>query len=888
MAERFGVLLFRLVLLLQPRWLRRRVGAEMVSVFRARHRNAAGASGVVRAWSIELGGAVAAAFRSRIGARQPRNRAPRSSLMESLAQDVRFALRAVRRRPFPAFLAVLTLGLGIAASTGMFSVVDAVLLRPLPFPDPDRIVSVYPTNPSLRGHPTLGAAADRGTFSYPEFADLRDNRGDALESVAILAYSTGILAREDGPAERVRMAATSAALFTEVLPVKPLRGSLFTQAQERNQSPVLLITEDFWERRFGRDPTVVGRRLDMGDGMEVVGVLPRSFELAGWNVDAWRLMPPGENRGNHSYFAVGRLGEGVSLEAAAVALTAAFQAAVPEQVGHGEHAINVFDRRADETRSVRGPLLLLAGAALVLLLVACGNVAVLLLGAALDREHELSVRGALGAGRGRLARQLLTESVVLAGAAAAVGVGLTSLALKGLVFLAPSGVPRIALATVDGRALVAATAIAAACGIVFGLAPALIFSRTDGLRTLGGTRGGSPRGRARVQGIVVAGELALATVLLVGAGLLGRTVLALSGVQTGYALDQLLMVRLSIPFDRVLSGMEDVERQSEAQLAFYDRLQQEVAAVPGVSGAAFTSNVPLTGDMSNNDITPEGYDGEPIVAERRFVSHDYFTVMGIRIVEGRAFDANDDRVDAPGTMIVSEGVARLAFGDESAIGKQVSYWGRPTTVVGVAQNIRDESLDRGTDLAFYVPRRQSGQYYGQLIVRAGADPLSLVPAIRRRIQEVDRGIAVVAIQPMTANLNSEIASERYRARLVALFSALAALFALLGIYGVTARSVASRTRELGIRKALGAERQSVLNLVLKQGVRLAVWGGALGFLLAWMGSRFVESYLYGVQRADPVTIGGTALFLAITSLVASLAPGVRAARIDPMEALRVE
>jgi len=886
--ERFGVLLFRLVLLLQPRWLRRRAGAEMVSVFQERHRSAVGASGLVRAWSIELGGALAAAIRSRLGPRDPRHRTPRRSLMDSLGQDVRFALRAVRRRPLPAFLAVLTLGLGIAASTGMFSVVDAVLLRPLPFPEPDRIVSIYPTNPSLRGHPTLGEAAERGTFSYPEFADLRDNRGDVLERVAILAYSGGILASEDGPAERVPMAATSAALFTSVLPVEPLRGTLFTEEQERDQASVLLITEDFWERRFGRDPAVVGRVLDIGDGMEVVGVLPRSFELSGWNVDAWRLMPRGENRGNHSHYALGRLAEGVTPEAAAVSLTAAFRAAAPDEVGHGEHAINVFDRRTDETHGVRGPLLLLAGAALVLLLVACGNVAVLLLGAALDREHELSVRGALGAGRRRLAQQLLTESIVLAGAAAAVGIGLTSLSLKGLVFLAPSGVPRIAAATVDGRALLAATVFAAACGILFGLAPALIFSRTDGQRRLGGTRGGSRQGRARIQGIVVAGELALATVLLVGAGLLGRTVLALSDVQTGFALDELLMVRLSIPFDRVLAGMEDVERQSEAQLAFYDRLQGEVSSIPGVVGAAFTSNVPLTGDMGNNDITPEGYVGGPLIAERRFVSYDYFDVMGMRIVEGRGFYELEDQVDAPATMVISEGVARLAFGDESAIGKRISYWGRPTTVVGVVENVRDESLNRGTDLAFYVPRRQSGQYYGQLIVRTGMSPISLVPAIRRRIQEVDPGIAVVAIQPMTANLSSEIASERYRARLVAVFSALAATFALLGIYGVTARSVASRTRELGIRKALGAERQSVLTLVLKQGVRLAVWGGALGFVLAWMGSRFVATYLYGVQRADPITMAGTALFLAVTSLVASLAPGVRAARIDPVEALRAE
>lgn len=887
-TERVGLALFRLALLLQPRWLRRRVADEMVSVFRERHGRARGVRGILRAWGIELAGALIVAVRARLPDLARETPRPGRSLMDSLAQDVRFGLRAIVRRPLHASLAVLTLGLGIATSTAMFSVVDAVLLRPLPYPAPERIVSVYPTNPSMQGHPTLGDAAERGTFSYPEFADLRDNLGGALESVAILAWSGGILARDDGPAERVPMAATSAALFTDVLKVEPLRGSLFTEEQERTEAAVLLITEGFWERRFGRDPGVVGTVVDIGGAHEVIGVLPASFELSGWDVDAWRLMPAGTNRGNHSFYAVGRLAPGVGAEAAASSLTAAFRAVAPEDVGHEKHAINVFGRQTDETRRVRGPLLLLAGAALVLLLVACGNVAVLMLGAALDREHELAVRGALGAGRGRLAQQLLTESVVLAGAASALGIGLASLALRALVFLAPGGVPHIEAAAVDARALGVAVVVAGACGILFGLAPALLFSRTDGQGAMGGTRAGSRRGRARIQGLVVTGELALATVLLVGAGLLGRTVLALGSVDPGYAIDELVTVRMSIPLERMLAGMEDVQRQEAAVLSFYDDLRSEIEALPGVAGAAYTSNVPLSGDRSNNDLNPEGYQGEPIIAERRFVSHDYFDVMGIDIVEGRAFDPSDDQVDAAGTMVISEGVARLAFGEGSAIGKQITYWGRPATVVGVARNIRDEAVDRGTDLAFYVPRRQSGQYHGQLVVRAGGDPVALVPALRRRIQELDPGVAILSVQPMAANLDSEIAAERYRARLVIVFSALATLFALMGIYGVTARGVASRTRELGIRKALGAEGQSVLGLVLRQGVRLAVWGGALGFLLAWAGSRLVASYLYGVGSSDPVTILGTAVVLGAASMLAALAPGLRAARVDPVEALRAD
>ncbi len=807
--------------------------------------------------------------------------------MDTLAKDLRYAVRALLRRPTTAILAIVTLGLGIAASTGMFSVVDAVLLRPLPFPQPDRIVSVYPTNPSLRGHPTLGDAADRGTFSYPEFRDVRDAGDGVLESVAILGYGTVILDHDDGPAERVRIGATSAALFRDVMPVQPLLGRVFSESENEMPGRVLL-TRDFWERSFGGDPSVVGSTLDLGGPTEVIGVLPGWFQVAGYEaVEAWAMMKPGENRGNHSFRAVARLAEGVTPDRAQAALTASLQAAAPPGEGH-EHAIRVYPRLVDQTHTVRGPLLLLAVASGVLLLVACVSVAVLLLGTAIDRDQELAVRGALGAGRGRLIQQLLTESLVLAGAGALLGIALTSTVRDVLLGLAPAGVPRMAQATIDGRTLLFAVGVGLVCGMLFGLAPALLSSRRNLAASMTGSRGSTHAGRTRLQGVLVAAELALATVLLVGAGLLGRTVLALDGVDTGFALDRLLTVRVAVPLDRMLQGIEDPDALSAGAMATYDAILESVKAVPGVRDAAWTSVLPLSGDRGNNDIHPEGYEGDPIIAERRFVSGNYFDVTGIPILEGRAFTADDDRAGVAGTMIVSEGVARAVWPNESAVGKRVGYWGRETTVVGVAASVRDEGLGQGTEFAYYVPRRQADYASGSMMVRTEVEPASLVSAVREAVWSVDRGIAVPGIRPFREQFSAQLESQRFRARLVAFFSGLAALFALMGVYGVTARSVAARTREMGIRMALGAERGQVLGLVLRQAARLAVYGGVSGLVAGFLATRAIEGYLWGVQRTDALTLTGTALAVAAASIVAALAPGRRASRIAPTEALRAE
>ncbi|NIP61142.1 MAG: FtsX-like permease family protein [Gemmatimonadetes bacterium] len=892
--ERIGVVLFRGALRLLPRWLRECSGDEMVAVFRERHRRARGLPGHLRAWGVEFGGVLVAAARARApsapsGASMTPSRSPGGAL-DALARDFRFALRSLARRPTVGVLAVATMALGIAASTAMFTVVDTVLLRPLPYPEPERIVALYPTNPDLEKLADQVEAAVRGTFSHPEYEDVARGSDAVLEAVALVIGWTGGILDGEGRPERIALGRTTPGLFSGVLRVNPLRGRTFLPEDEGTR--VLVLTEGLWRRRFGGDPGIVGSTVSVsGEPHTVIGILPEGTNPARYDVEAWALFDGDENRGNHSYFALGRLRDGVSVERARAALSAVLTAADRAADDfHNHGGVSVFRLHGEQTRKVEGPLVLLAGAALLLLLVASGNVAALMVGAALDRERELAVRGALGAGRGRLIQQLLVESVIVAGAAGLAGIALAVGATDALLYIAPEDLPRIADVGVDARALAVAVGLSMGCGLLFGLIPALTFSRTnlrDALTSGGRTTGG----RARLQAAVVVGELALATVLLVGAGLLGRTVLAMGDIDPGFDARRLLAVRLALPRGHLTGGIEDADDRLRAVDTYYRGLAEELKALPGVDDVALAGVLPLEGLMGNNSISPEGYVGPELVVSRRFVSGEYFDVTGIEIAEGRPLRPSDDRFDAPdpGVAVVSESLAERAWPGESAIGKRITYWGdRRVVVVGVARTVRDVMLDRTTELAFYVPMRQGRLASGGFLLRTDGDPAGLVRPVRSRIWEVDPDAAIPTAVPFTRFVRAQIASQRYRARLVAVFSVLAALFSLMGVYGVSARSVASRTRELGIRKALGARDRRVLGLVLRQALRLAILGAVAGLGASLVATRFVERYLWGVEPTDLLTLAGTAALLATASLLAALAPGRRAARIDPMDALRVE
>jgi putative ABC transport system permease protein len=890
--------LVRLGLAWLPAGDRERFGEELALCYRERREEAAprGGAAVVALLARELSGLARFALGRRWPARWARRTAhhlgfgpprPVRRAMRNLFADLRHSLRAFVRRPAMTLLAALSLALGVGASTAMFSVVDTVLVRPLPFPEPERLMSVYPTTPSLEGHPTLGGMAERATFSLPEVWTVREQQSSFEHIGAYLASSTTL--SSDGPAERLYEGVLTPGVL-EALRVVPIAGRLLDPEADdpRQGARSVMLGEGLWRSRFAGDPAVVGSTLVLDDEPStVVGILPRTFGAAVLDVGLWRLIngtPEDGNIGNHNVAgAIGRLRPGVTPEQARGEL-ATILGAIPN---HGDHGASVFPRLEDSTRSVRPALLVLIAGSFVLLLVGCANTALILLGQGLDRKQELAVRGALGAGRIRLVGQLLGESTLVTVLGAIGGVLLAAGLTQVLLAFAPEGVPRLEEAAVDARVLAVGLGVAVLLGTAFGLAPAFGLSRPDLSSAMGSNRGSSS-GRSWLQDGLVVGELALATLLLVSAALLGRTLVALNGVDPGFDSDELVAVRLAPPFQRL---QQDDEAAFYAAVdGYFQSLVDEIAALPEVEAVAVTSVMPLTGDRGNNDVLPEGWDPEVagvLLAERRFVSVDFFETVGTRIVDGRPFDSRDDRSDAAPAVIVSQGLARRVWGNESAVGKRLSFWGRdPATIVGVAEDVRDEALQTTTDYAFYAPARQVGPQTGSLIVRSHADPTQLGDAIRQRVFAFDPAVPVTSVTPFTQLIGDSSSSQRYRARLMGAFAALAALFAMLGVYGLTARSVARRMREMGIRVALGAGGSQVMRLVLQRGLKLAAVGAGLGLLLSLYATRAVESFLFGVGRLDPVSLVGIAVVVATGSLLACLPPSRRATRVDPTVTLR--
>jgi len=909
-----GVWLFRLALAALPRWLREGWGDDLRLTFDAkqeRYRNRWGAWALPVLWAREIPGLLWAGARARhpdswtratrhhtgTPVRGHASSSARASerTMDHLMSDLGHALRTFRRRPGMMGLALLSLALGIGASTAMFSVVDSVLLRPLPFDEPDALVNVYRGDPDMVGHPQYASFALRGVFSPPEFWWIVENQRVFEEVGGFYSWRGVTLSGEDRP-ERLSAIRGSLGLLP-ALRVDALRGRTF----EPDDDPVtgaraVMLTERFWASRFGRDPDVVGSELILDDlPTTVVGILPDAVEEATAQADVWIPFSGSSAQGgwgNHSLSGVvGRLLDGVGVEQAASEVTRLMSEIPGGENQHG-HIGTAYPALEDNTRRVRPALLILIAGAFLLLAVGCGNVATILIGAGVDRQQEIGVRSALGAGRGRLVRQLLTESLALSAAGALAGLGVAYLATQGLLLLAPPDLPRIGSAGIDGRVLGFTVGVSVLAGVLFGMAPALGLSRPDLGAAMGasGSRGTTGR-HGRAQSALVVCELALATVLLVSAALLGRTLLALNEADLGLDPEGLYTVRMAPAYQR-FDQVDDSARAAAID-GYFERILEAVEAVPGVVMAATTTNVPLSGDRNNNNVVPEGWDaemeGEELIAERRYVSEGYFETTRIRMVEGRVFDVSDNRAGAAPVMIISEGLARRVWSSESAVGKQVSFFGRdPSTVVGVAADLRDESLDTRTRYAFYVPARQMGPLEGSIMARMTGDAASVVPAIREAVWSVDPDLPITGLASMEELVSEAVGQQRYRARLMVVFAVLAALLAMMGVYGVTARSVARRTREMGIRVALGAERGDVLSLVLRQGFRLAVWGALLGLGIAWFVTSYLEDLLFGVGRQDPLSLVGTAVLVGAASILASLPPSRLATRVDPIEVLRTE
>ncbi|HEX7049884.1 MAG TPA: ABC transporter permease [Longimicrobiales bacterium] len=804
--------------------------------------------------------------------------------MNTFLQDVRYALRTLRRAPGFTAVAVLTLALGIGANTAIFSVVNGVLLHPLPFHEPERLTMVWMDN--MR----MGIRTD--ITSYPNYEDMRE-QSRSFSDLAGYGYGAANLTGDFEP-ERVALARTTANFF-DVLGVQPVLGRAFTEEETRGDGAnVAILSHGLWQSRFAGDPRAVGRTIELNDvAYTIIGVMPEDFAFPD-GVRLWTpLAPPPEMRSARSSFwlyVVGRLAPGVSVTQAqteASGIAERLVDAYPQLDGYGFYVQPMQDHLVGE---VRPALLVLLGAVGFLLLIACVNVANLLLARAVSREREVAVRSAMGASRRRLIGQLLTEAVVLALVGGVLALPVAFWGVELLKAVAPADLPRIEWVGVDPRVLGFTAGVSVLTGVLCGLIPALHAGRLSlGTALREGVRGLSGgRGDARARSALIVAEVGLALVLLIGAGLLIRSFNALRNVETGFDAEGVLTARVA------LSGSRYDDPANMIQ--FWDRLLERIEALPGVVSAAAGSNILLPQLAWSGTVTIEGKP-EPPQMERIEVTIDVITpgmfrTIGTPLVRGRDFTERDDG-DAPRVAIINQAMADRFWPGEDPIGRRFS-WGSPQndedwlTIVGVVGNARRTAQDREARPSGYLPFRQA-QVRGMLLsVRTSRDPLLLAGPVREAVRATDPTVPVAELATLERLLDERLAQRRLTTLLVAVFSALALLLATIGVYGVISYAVTQSVREIGIRIALGAVRADVLRLVLRRVGVLVGAGIAIGLAGAFFATRVLAGLLYGVGTTDPITFIGAPAILLGTALVAGLVPARRATRVDPMVALRTD
>jgi putative ABC transport system permease protein len=803
--------------------------------------------------------------------------------MDTLLQDLRYAVRTLLRSPGFTLVAALTLALGIGANTAIFSVVNAALLRSLPYPDPDRLVQVWQDSPS------------RGIASFPfspgDFADLR-SQARTLSGVAAIQSSSFNLTG-DGEPVRVGAARVSASFF-DVLGRRPTLGRGFAAAEEREGADhVAVIGQGLWKQRFGGDRRVVGRTLLLnGERYTIVGVvstgvaIPRDVELwVPWALTAQDLA----NHGGHYATVVGRLAPGATMERAWQELSAVgarIAAQHPDtNTGFGMHLVPLRD---ELVRQVRPALLVLFAAVGLLLLIACANVSNLLLARAASRSREIAVRAALGAGRWRLVRQLLVESVVLGLAGGAAGLLLAAWGV-GLIVRAAGDALRLPTAvSIDGGVLAFTFAVAVLTGVLFGLVPALHASRLDLHETLkeGGRSGTGDARRARSRALLVVAETALAMVLLVGAGLLVKSFATLAGTDPGFRVEHVLTGSIDLP--------QAAYGTPERQAAFFRALDERAAAIPGVRSAGAATTLPLSGATARIGFhvvgTPPAAPGEQTATGYDVVTPGYFEAIGIPLRRGRTFTARDD-AHAPGAVVINEAMARRYFAGQDPIGRRMTLTDSdtmPREVVGVVGDVRHEGLGEEPSPAVYVSQLQAPVPFMRYVLRTAGDPARAAAALRREVAALDGRVAVGEVRTMAQVVADSVASPRLSMVLLGIFAALGIVLAAIGLYGVVSYSVASRSQEIGIRMAMGARPKDVVRMVVRQGVGMTAGGLVLGLLGAFAATRLLRSMLVGVSATDPAVFAAVPLLLMAVALAATWLPGRRATRLDPMAALRQE
>jgi len=805
--------------------------------------------------------------------------------LEELAQDLRYGLRQLRRNPGFTIVAVLTLALGIGANTAIFTVVNTVLLRPLPYRDPGRLVWAAERFPHVHG----GAVV-----ISPDFIAWKDSN-QVFEQIGAFGGEGGANLTGAGEPARVNVINITAGLFP-MLGVQPILGRTFTPDEDKQgQNHVALISERLWRTRFGAHREALGKTIHLdGNSYMVVGVMPSSLQYPAadvWTPIALNTPQFSAHSPNWSILRViGRLTPGATPGQARSDLqliTEQMNTQYPPQAARfrAHVKVEVIPLHQILVRNVRSLLLVLLGAVGFVLLIACANVANLLLSRAAARGREMAVRAALGAARARLIRQLLTESLALAVTGGALGFFAGVWAVQLLKKLIPPNLP--SEISLDIRVFGFVIGIALLAVILFGLVPALAASRANVSEALkaGGAHAGTGGGTHRLRNLLVVGEVSLSLVLLIGAGLLARSFVRLSRVNLGFDPNHLLLASVWRP---VTPGLDAV-----SQAAFFHGVLKKVRELPGVMRVAATTHYPLsmfnelTGRLT---IQGEGSIRVPQPISVASISPDYFRTMGIPLLKGRVFDDHDAN-SAPKVVIVDETLAREVFKGRDPVGRRISS-GEPNgswrTVVGVVADTRNYTLEEQPWPEIFTPYRQEPRYFMTFVIRTSGDPLALAGAVRKAVQSLDKDQPVSSVQSMTEMIASSTAPQWLRMMLLGLFALLALTLAAIGIFGVMAYSVNQRTHEIGIRMALGAERRDVLKMVVGQGLKLALIGVVIGIVGALVLTRFLSSLLYGVKPTDPLTFVAVSLLLIAVALVACYIPARRAAKVDPMVALRYE
>jgi putative ABC transport system permease protein len=815
--------------------------------------------------------------------------------METLFQDLRYGIRMLIKRPGFTAVAIIALALGIGANTAIFSVVNAVLLKPLPFSDPNRLVAVYETH-TRRG-------ITQSTVSYPNFADWR-SQSSVFERIAAYHNSDYILTGADEPA-RLQCAIVSADMF-DLLGAKPALGRAFLPEEDKpgDSGRVAILSDAMWKKRFSADPNILEKSITLnGKNYSIAGVMPAGFQFPIQNepVELWTTFasefesvegdPTTEQRGAHYLEVIARLKPDVDKKQAQAemdAIMSRLEQQYPDQNSY--RGANVVPALESLVGDIRPALLILLGAVGCVLLIACANVANILLARATTRHKEMAIRAALGASRSRIVRQLLTESVTLGLAGGALGLIVALWGTDLLVALSRDDIPRAAQIGLDGRVLLFTLTVSVLTGVIFGLVPAIQSSKPDLSESLKEGGRGSAEGarRNRIRGALVVIEVAVAIVLLVGAGLLIESLRRLQNVNPGFDPKNVLAATVGLP---------DVKYSSEKQIAFYRELLDRIRALPGVKRASAVLPLPLSQDRFRLTFEIEGRPlpkGDHPASEYRAVGLDYFGAMSIPLLKGRDFTLRDDKKAAP-VIVINEAFAEKFFPGEDPIGKRImpsiavdDTEPAMREIIGVVGNVKHLKLSGEDDPEYYVPHAQIPLDAMTLVVKSDNDPRGLIGAIQNEVRALDKDLPVFNIKMLDDYVASSVAQPRFNTLLLAIFAGLALILTAVGLYGVMSYSVAQRTHEIGIRMALGARAEDVLKMIVGQGMALTLIGMAIGLCAAFALTRLMASLLYGVSATDPATFAAVAVALAAVALAACYIPARRATKVDPMVALRYE